>query len=81
MTNPEAGRAHLEELIRQAATNDHQTTGHAEYLEAARNEFAEAGFAPQEVPARAIAIRAHELLASEEDEIIDELDEEGRLGA
>ena len=80
MVEREVGRSHLEELIRDAEIAERETTEHQEYVQAATHEFEEAGFDLEAVPPRAIGMRAHELLAQEEDKLIDELDKDGRLG-
>ena len=80
MVDSNVRRSHLEELIRDAEITERETTEHQEYVQAARAEFESAGFNLQAVPPRAIGMRAHELLAEEEDELIEELDKDGRLG-
>ena len=74
-------RSHLQELIEDTDVAERSTTEHEEYVQAARDEFESSGFDLEAVPPHAIGMRAHELLAMEEDKLIDELDKEGRLGA
>jgi hypothetical protein len=81
MVDADRLRSHLQELIDDTDVAERKTTEHAEYVQAARDEFASAGFEAEAVPPHAIGMRAHELLAMEEDKLIDDLDKEGRLGA